>query len=97
MVTDNQVRRLFRLLNTEKTLVAAAAKANMDVKTARRYKQKRKLPSELKTPHPWRNRPDPFAEVWEKVRSMLSINPGLQSKVRVSTSTDYSRCLIKSV
>ena len=68
------------MLNTEKTLTAAAAKANMDVKTARRYKQKRKLPSELKTPHPWRNRPDSFADVWEKVRSMLSINPGLQSK-----------------
>ena len=80
MVTDNQVRRLFRLLNTEKTLTAAAAKANMDVKTARRYKQKRKLPSELKTPHTWRNRSDPFADVWENVRSMLGINPGLQSK-----------------
>ncbi len=47
MVTDNQVRRLFRLLNTETTLSVAASKAGMDVKTARCYKQKRKLPTEL--------------------------------------------------
>ena len=80
MVTDNQVRRLFRLLNTEETLSVAAAKAGMDVKTARRYKQKRKLPSEMKMKHPWRNRPDPFVEDWERIRTMLSINPGLQSK-----------------
>lgn len=52
----------------------------MDVKTARRYKQKRRLPSELKVQHTWRNRPDPFADVWQKVQTMLSINPGLQAK-----------------
>ena len=80
MVTDNQVRRLFRLLNTEKTLSLAAAKAGMDVKTARRYKQKRKLPSELKIQHSWRNRPDPFTDSWQKVKTMLGINPGLQAK-----------------
>jgi len=80
MVTDNQVRRLFRLLNTETTLSLAAMKAGMDVKTARRYKQKRKLPSELKIQHNWRNRPDPFAEVWQKVITMLSINSGLHAK-----------------
>ena len=68
------------MLNTEKTLSVASAKAGMDVKTARRYKQKRKLPSELKVQHTWQNRPDPFANIWQKVRSMLGINPGLQAK-----------------
>ena len=68
------------MLNTEKTLSVASAKAGMDVKTARRYKQKRRLPSELKVQHTWRNRPDPFADVWQKVETMLSINPGLQAK-----------------
>ena len=81
MVTDNQVRRLFRMLQTEKTLAAAAAKSNMDEKTARRYKRLRMLPSEAAKPHSWRTRTDPFESVWEKVRSMLSINPGLQGKV----------------
>jgi len=84
MVTDNQVRRLFRLLNTETTLSLAAAKAGMDVKTARRYKQKRKLPSELKVQHSWRNRPDPFADSWQKVETMLGINPGLQATTTIA-------------
>ena len=39
MVTDNQVRRLFRLMQTEKTLAIAAAKAGMDEKTARKYQR----------------------------------------------------------
>jgi hypothetical protein len=34
MVTDQQVRRLFRLSNTEKTQEIAASKAGMDVKTS---------------------------------------------------------------
>jgi len=36
MVTDAQVRRLKRLSKTEKTQELAAAKAGMDVKTARK-------------------------------------------------------------
>ena len=37
MVTDRQFRRLMKLLKTEPTL-AAAAKAGMDEKTARKYR-----------------------------------------------------------
>jgi len=37
MVTDQQVRRLFKLMNTQHTLVTAAAKAGMDEKTARPF------------------------------------------------------------
>jgi hypothetical protein len=43
MVTDQQVRRLFRLSNTEKTQEIAASKAGMDVKTARKYLRARVL------------------------------------------------------
>jgi transposase len=81
VVTDNQVRRLFRVLKTEKTLAAAAAKSNMDEKTARRYRKLNMLPSECALPHSWRTRTDPFEDVWDRVRSMLSLNPGLQGKV----------------
>jgi hypothetical protein len=35
MVTDAQVKRLMRLMQTEETLAIAATKAGMDEKTAR--------------------------------------------------------------
>lgn len=37
MVTDQQIRRLYKLSNTEDTQEIAASKAGMDVKTARKY------------------------------------------------------------
>ncbi len=80
MVTDQQVRRLFMLLHQEPTLARAAAKAGMDEKTARKYRRLGKLPSEVKQPHTWRTRQDPFADVWDEVRRKLEINPGLQAK-----------------
>ena len=80
MVTDQQVRRLFKLIQSEKSFGIAAMKAGMDEKTARKYREHGKLPSELKTEHTWRTRKDPFGEVWEGIRSMLTINPGLEAK-----------------
>lgn len=80
MVTDNQVRRLRKLMQTEKTLSLASAKAGMNEKTARKYNRLNKLPSELKVEHTWRTREDPFEEVWEEVRSLLEDNPGLEAK-----------------
>jgi hypothetical protein len=64
MVTDQQVRRLFKLVQTQKSFGIAAAKAGMDEKTARKYTKLGKLPSELKKPHTWRTRKDPFEKVW---------------------------------
>ena len=43
MVTDRQVRRLFGLVQTERTLAMAAAKAGMDEKTARKYRRSGRL------------------------------------------------------
>ena len=80
MITDNQVRRLRKLMQTEKTLSSAAAKAGMDEKTARKYNRLKKLPSDLKVEHTWRTREDPFEGVWEEVRSHLEDNPGLEAK-----------------
>ena len=76
MVTDRQVRRWFGLVQTERTL----AKAGMDEKTARTYRRLGKLPSEVKRPHTWRTRGDPFAEVWDEAREWLASNPGLEAK-----------------
>lgn len=80
MVTDQQVRRLWKLVKSEKTMATAAAKAGMDEKTARKYRDLGKLPSEVKAEHSWRTRKDPFAEVWDDVRAKLVINPGLEAK-----------------
>ncbi len=80
MVTDEQVRRLRQLMQREETLTTAAAKAGMDPKTARKYREAGTLPSQMKAEHQWRTRPDPFAGVWSEVRAQLEVNPGLQAK-----------------
>ena len=80
MVTDSQVRRLMKLINKEPSLAVAAAKAGMDEKTARKYRDLGRLPSEITAEHNWRTREDPFVDVWDDVRAMLEVNPGLQAK-----------------
>ncbi len=80
MVTDSQVRKLMKLIKEEKTLAVAASKAGMDEKTARKYRDLGKMPSQIKEDHTWRTREDPFSGVWESVGEKLSINPGLQAK-----------------
>jgi len=80
MVTDQQVRRLFKLMKTQTTGCVAAAKAGMDEKTARKYVKAGNLPSELKVEHTWRTRTDPFEAHWEDIREKLANNPGLEAK-----------------
>src|SRR3954453_3373286 len=80
MVTDQQVRRLFKLSNTEETQEIAASKAGMDVKTARKYLRARRLPGEMKVERHWRTRKDAFEDVWREVREQLSTNPGLEAQ-----------------
>lgn len=80
MIQDYQVRRLQKLVQTEKTQAIAASKAGMDEKTARKYLRAEKLPSELRTVHTWRTREDPFRDVWDGVKKMLGVNSGLEAK-----------------
>jgi len=80
MVTDQQVRKLMKLKQTEKTQATAAAKAGMDEKTARKYLGCGRLPSEMMREHTWRTREDPFVDVWQKVREKLEANAGLEAK-----------------
>jgi len=80
MVTDRQVRILMKQLQRGRTLAGAAARADMDEKTARKYRRHGRLPSECRAAHRWRTRPDPFAEVWERVRQQLTDSPGLEAK-----------------
>ena len=65
MVTDKQMRRLMKLMQTESRLALVAAKAGMDEKTTRKYRDLGQLPSQVRMPHTWRTREDPFSAVWE--------------------------------
>lgn len=83
MVTNQQVRRLMKLITQGEPLATAALKAGMDEKTARKYREAGQLPSEIRDergPRHWRTHPDAFAEVWDEVRTLLEVNPGLQAK-----------------
>lgn len=80
MVTNKQVRIVMESLGKGKSLAAAAAKADMDEKTARKYRDLGKLPSEIKADHTWRTREDPFGNVWSEVKEKLEINPGMEAK-----------------
>src|SRR5260370_27224645 len=80
MVTDEQVRRLRKLSNTEKNQEIAASKAGMDPTTARRYLGLERLPSEVKKERPWRTRENPFCGVWDAVQRQIQESPGLEAK-----------------
>src|SRR5438876_6371698 len=57
----------------------AAARTGMSERTARKYEQAGKLPSELKRPHEWQTRSNPFEEDWPWVVEQLERDPALQS------------------
>ncbi len=80
MVTDEQVKRLWQVLSSGKTLVQSADKASMDEKTARKYRRLGRLPSEVVPDRSWRTRADLFAEVWPEVHAQLHEAPGLEAK-----------------
>lgn len=80
MVTDAQVRRLMMLLQSDESMGMAAAKAGMDEKTARKYRDAQALPSQLRREHDWRTRVDPFEEIWPRIEGYLEINAGLEAK-----------------
>ncbi len=80
MVTDQQVRKLMRLIQSEETLALAAAKAGMDEKTARKYLRSGQLPSQSQQVHTWKTRVDPFADHWPEIQELLQLNPGLEAK-----------------
>lgn len=80
MVTDEQARMLMTLINREKMLAIAAAKAGMTEKTARKYRDLGQLPSQIAPAHTWRTRKDPFEDDWPWVQAQLEINPGLEGK-----------------
>ncbi len=80
MVTDEQVRLLMKLINKEQKFQTAAAKAGMSGRTARKYRRRGRLPSQIKAVHDWRTREDPFQEDWPWIKDLLEYNHGLEAK-----------------
>ena len=82
MITDVQVKKLKKYLSQGKTLEVASARSGMDEKTARKYRDTGKMPSDIKAERTreWRTRDDPFDEVWDEVLPFLENNEGLEAK-----------------
>lgn len=82
MITDIQVRKLLKYLSQGKSLEAAAARSGMDEKTGRKYRNLKKLPSDIKAARSrsWRTRSDPLGDLWGTAESFLKINDGLEAK-----------------
>lgn len=80
MVTDTQVRKLMKEYEKDQNLSRAAMKADMDRKTARKYLDADKLPSETKKPRHWRTRKDPFRDDWPDIEAKLEDAPELAAK-----------------
>lgn len=64
----------------EVNISSLANKADMSIKTARKYIKLGKLPSELKSPRVYRTRTDPFEKHKELIEQMLRKAPDLQAK-----------------
>lgn len=80
MVKDAQVKGLFMDLSAGKPLYVSARRADLCENTARKYRRFKRLPSELRPPHDWRTRPDPFLEVWPEVEGILARDSRLEAK-----------------
>jgi hypothetical protein len=79
-VTDAQVRKLMEEKSNKGKVGLAAMKAGMDRKTASKYLELEKFPSDLKQARTWRTREDPFAEDWKEIAERLKEAPELEAK-----------------
>jgi len=79
MITDGKFKELRRMLAQGKSLAASSRMTDMSDKTARKYRDDDRLPSQRKLPREYRTRIDPFAEVWDEVQARLEAEPRLKA------------------
>jgi hypothetical protein len=75
---DTEIRLYLQERKKGMTQRVAAARAGIGERTARKYERAAVLPSQLKHPHDWKTRIDPFEEDWPWVVSELERDPALQ-------------------
>ncbi len=80
MITNGRVKELRRLLGLGRTLGDSARMAEMSEKSARKYRDDERLPSQQTSDRTYRTRSDPFAAVWDKVQQRLEVEPRLKAK-----------------
>ena len=80
-VTDHQVRRLMEEMTKKPNKSFAAMKAGMNRRTADKYLELGRLPSELPPiERTWRTRENPFERHWPEVENWLENAPELEAK-----------------
>jgi hypothetical protein len=79
-VKNKQVRLLMKFLTEGKTFELASAKSDMNEKTARKYRDLEKLPSECKKERLWETRKNPFEEIWDEIEIFLENNKNIEAK-----------------
>ena len=80
MKKDAEVRLYMDERRKGRTQALAAARAGMGERTARRYEQAGRLPSQRTRPRTHRTRPNPFAADWPWIVAELERDPALQAK-----------------
>lgn len=78
MKNDREVRLYMQERRKGIAQQVAAARAGMSERTARKYEKSKELPSQLKRPHDWNTRTNPFEQDWPWVVSQLERDPALQ-------------------
>lgn len=78
MKKDTEIRLYLQERKKGMTQKIAAARAGISERTARKCERAGALPSQLKRPHDWKTREDPFAEDWPWIVSELERDPALQ-------------------
>ncbi len=79
MKNDHEVKLYMAERSKGNSQQVAAARAGMSERTARKYERVGKFPSELKRPHTWLTRENPFEEDWPWVVAHLERDPALQA------------------
>lgn len=80
MKKDGEIKLLIDERGKGASQKLAAAKAGVSERTARKYEQAGKLPSQMKKERKHRTRDDPFADDWGWVEAQIREDPALQTK-----------------
>ena len=78
MKKDTEVKLYMQERRKGTTQRIAAARAGISERSARKYEHEGKLPSQLRRPHDWNTRTNPFEEDWPWVVAQLERDPALQ-------------------
>jgi len=80
MLTNQQFERLLSMKHKKKYFYQLADAAGVSAKTARKYLNLNRPPSQLTIAHTWPTHDDAFADVWPEAVSFLANNTGIEAK-----------------